>query len=188
MPTQELLRQYDAFVPTVRDALTPQRFAHVLRVVETAELIALGNSFSDHERAQLRLASLLHDLAREFSDEELLAHIPARNDVEAGHPMALHGPVGAVLAQQLGVTDETVLRAIELHAFGAPLDDRVSIALYVADKSEPGRGILNDERGLAVTGKLAEAFRGAIHNAVAYLEEKGKQVHPTTYEAFTNVQ
>lgn len=184
MPINDAARLFDSLFPVVQEALTSTRFAHVERVVETAAAIAKANDFTAEELGQLRLAALLHDIAREYSREELLARIPARNDIEAEHPLTLHGPVGALVARELGVHDETVLRAIEQHAFGAPLTDRVSIALYVADKTEPGRGILTDARELALAGKLEAAFCVAIASAIQYLKEQGKHIHPRTYEAF----
>lgn len=184
MPVHDVVRQFNALLPVVQEVLTTARFEHVLRVVETATAIAQANDFSTTELAQLRLAALLHDIAREYSDAALLERIPARNAAEAEHPLALHGPVGTLIARELGVCDETVLRAIELHAFGAPLTDRVSVALYVADKTEPGRGILAQARELALAGDLGAAFCTAVTSAITYLKEQGKQVHPSTYEAF----
>lgn len=184
MPANDTARQFDSLFPVVQQALTEPRFEHVLRVVETAVRIGEANGFTGQELAQLRLAALLHDIAREYSDAELIARLPARNEVEAEHPMALHGPVGARVAEELGVRDETVLRAIELHAFGAPLHDRVSVALYVADKTEPGRGILHEARELALAGNITEAFCATITSVISYLEEQGKQIHPSTYEAY----
>lgn len=184
MAIRELTRLSSALAPEVERALSPERYAHVLRVIETAERIAHANEFSPLEVAQVRLAALLHDIAREYSDEQLLAVVPARNEIEAEHPMALHGAVAAVIAEDLGVKDQVVLEAIELHAFGCAPTKRVAACVYVADKTEPGRGILANAYTLALSGKLAESLCIAIQSSVQYLEEQGKAIHPTTYDAY----
>lgn len=184
MAIRELTRKFSDLTPVVAQALTAKRYEHVERVITTAEQIANANNFSPLEVAQVRLAALLHDLAREYSDKQLLAVVPARNSVEAQHPMALHGAVAAELARTHGVTDEVVLEAIALHAFGCSVAKRVAACVYVADKTEPGRGILASARDLALSGKLAEALCMAIRSSVRYLEEQGKEIHPTTYDAY----
>ena len=184
MAIAKLTRLFSDLTPLVERTLSSKRFEHVTRVITTAEHIAKANELSPLQIAQVRLAALLHDLAREYTDEELLAVVPARNAVEAHHPMALHGAVAAELVRDHGVTDEVVLEAIELHAFGCPATNLVAACLYVADKTEPGRGILADARELALSGKLAEALCLAIRSSVKYLEEHGKEIHPTTYDAY----
>lgn len=165
----------------VRALVTPKRWAHILRVAQTTDTIAKGNAFSDEARHAARLAAILHDAARDMSDAELLQLTPARSDAEALHPLSVHGRAARVLAERWGVTDARVLRAIEGHTYGVPLGEPIGMAVYVADVSEPGRGVNDDIRELA-TRDLQAAYKRAVESKVNYLRARGKHVHPTTLE------
>lgn len=163
----------------VRALLSPERFAHVMRVAEVAEAIALANRFDVWEMRATLLAAVLHDIARELDADALQRLAPPENDLEREQPLALHGRAGRVLAASWGVTDERVLEAIEGHVFGVPLGHRVGMALYIADVSEPGRGVNHDIRQQAMH-HLERAYRRAVTTKVRYLQSRGKDVHPRT--------
>lgn len=163
----------------VRARLSPERFAHVMRVAELAESIALANDFDEGEMRATLLAAVLHDVAREEDVETLTRLAPPENDMERSHPLAVHGRAGRVIAGAWGVNDERVLDAIEGHVFGVRPGDRVGMAVYVADVSEPGRGVNDDIRQLAMS-HLERAYRRAVQTKVRYLRSRGKDVHPRT--------
>ncbi len=163
----------------VRARLSPERFAHVMRVAELAESIALANDFDEGEMRATLVAAVLHDVAREEDVETLVRLAPPENDMEQRHPMAVHGRAGRVIASAWGVNDERVLDAIEGHVFGVRPGDRVGMAVYVADVSEPGRGVNDDIRQLAMS-HLERAYRRAVQTKVRYLRSRGKDVHPRT--------
>lgn len=165
----------------VRVRLSPERYAHVLRVAELAEQIALANRFDAGELRATCLAAVLHDVAREESPARLFELAPPESDLERSHPMALHGRAGRVVAEAWGVTDERVLDAIEGHVNGPRPGNRVAMALYVADVSEPGRGVNDDVRAMAMTN-LERAFRRALEAKIRYLTGRGKAVHPRTLQ------
>ncbi len=165
----------------VRARLSPERFAHVMRVAELAENIALANDFDAGELRATVLAAVLHDVAREEEVETLMRLAPPENDLERRHPMAVHGRAGRVIAVSWGVNDGRVLDAIEGHVFGVRPGDRVGMAVYVADVSEPGRGVNDDLRALAMA-HLERAYRRAVQTKVRYLRSRGKDVHPRTLQ------
>ncbi|MEX2534911.1 MAG: bis(5'-nucleosyl)-tetraphosphatase (symmetrical) YqeK [Trueperaceae bacterium] len=168
--------------------VTPSRFQHILRVAHLAQSIAVGNGFNESERHATLLAALLHDAARDLPPEELFQLAPPGDELERGHPLSLHGRAGRRLAEQWGVRDERVLGAITGHVFGVDLNDRVGMAVYVADVSEPGRGVNDDIRELAIC-ELAAAYRRAVDSKVRYLRSHCKAIHPETlkvYEAIHN--
>ena len=90
------------------------------------------------------------------------------------------------MAEKWGVTDERVLNAITGHVFGVGLHDRVGMAVYVADVSEPGRGVNADIRELAIC-KLEMAYRRAVDTKVRYLQSLGKAVHPETLKVYEEI-
>jgi predicted HD superfamily hydrolase involved in NAD metabolism len=165
----------------VRALVRPERWAHIQRVAELARSIAEQNGL-DGEKAYL--AGLLHDAARDLPEAELLRLAPPENPVEEAHPLALHGRAARRLAEAWGVEDGAVLEAIEGHVFGVDPENGIGMALYVADVSEPGRGVNGEIRALALEGNLLEAYRRAVRNKVEYLKAKGVPVHPKTLEVY----
>jgi len=164
-----------------RGRLSDKRYAHTLRVAETAERLAKLHGL-DSERA--RLAGLLHDTAREVGKEELLRvagedGLPV-GDFERERPILLHGPVAAELAREdLGVEDGEILDAVRVHTTGEPGMGPLALALFVADKIEPGReqSGVEDLRELAPVS-LHRAARAALEDSISYNERRDHPVHP----------
>ncbi len=180
----------DAFLNTVqsyaRDRLSEKRYAHTLRVADTAERLA-GIHSLDPKKA--RLAALLHDSAREMDKNELsrIAHEEgiAVDEHERERPVLLHGPVAAKLARKdLGVEDGEVLEAVRAHTTGEPEMGALALALYVADKIEPDR----DQPGVEDLRKLAldslyRAAKTALEGSVSHNEQRGRPTHPKSRQA-----
>jgi len=163
----------------VRRLVPLGRYEHIVRVATLADTIALANGFERNERRATVLAAVLHDVARDLPSARLLELAPPEYPVEHREPLALHGRAGRAIAVSWGVIDERVLDAIEFHVSGPRFGDRVAMAVYVADVSEPGRGVNADVRELAVRD-LARAYRRALERKVRYLRSTGKPVHPRT--------
>lgn len=173
----------DGLGKRVRQLVSADRFEHIERVKRLALDIAISNGFSAAQVSQVALAALLHDAARDLPDEELLALAPPENQVEQDHPIAVHGRAARVLAQGWGVEDAVVLGAIEGHVCGVDPSDLVGMAVYVADVSEPARGVNDDIRELALLD-LGAAYRRAVATKVEYLEGEGLDVHPITRKTY----
>ena len=164
-----------------RERLSDKRYAHTLRVAETIERLAKLHGL-DPERA--RLAGVLHDTAREIGKEELLRVAEedglSVGDFERERPILLHGPVAAELARKdLGVEDGEILDAVRVHTTGEPGMGPLALALFVADKIEPGReqpGV-EDLRDLAPVS-LHRAVRAALEDSISYNERRERPAHP----------
>lgn len=167
------------FCARVKARVSEARFAHIVRVAVLAEEIALANGFAEGEVAGVRLAALLHDVAREYTPEQLFALVPPESALEREHPITLHGRAGRKVAENWGVRDERILEAIAGHTFGVTTDNKIGMALYIADVSEPGRGVNEGIRELAMRD-LVRAYQQAVVSKVTYLNAKGKEVHPHT--------
>ena len=171
----------------VREAIGQRhRFAHTLGVARLARRLARRHG-ADAERALL--AGMLHDLARLWPGERLIAgskerglHIDA---FEYAHPTVLHARLGAELARErFGVTDDAVLSAIRLHTLGAPSMTALDEILYLADALEPGRTF--DERAsleALAFRNLDAAMRGVLRSAVTYNNGAGRRPAPATLAA-----
>ncbi len=168
-----------------RERLSGKRYAHTLRVADTAERLA---ELHDLDPGRARLAALLHDSARETDREEMLRVAEEQGiraiDLEHERPMLLHGPVAAKLAKtELGVDDDEVLDAVRAHTTGEPGMRPLALALYVADKIEPDRS----QPGVETLRKLAlkdlrRAATVALDRSISYNEERGRPTHPKSYE------
>lgn len=170
----------------VKQLVSQRRFEHIERVAILAETIGRANNFSDEELRAVSLAAVLHDAARDLAAERLFELAPPRTDLERQHPLSVHGRAGATLAATWGVQDPRILSAIEGHVFGVSQGNRVGMALYIADVSEPGRGVNEDIRNLAMRN-LFRAYQRAVDSKVRYLRSKGKAVHPITLEVYKEI-
>ncbi len=174
------------FVERVRSLVTPDRFAHIVRVTDLGLRFARANDFSEQLQGQVALAAILHDAARDMTGEELMELAPPELELERSHPLALHGRAARALALGWGVQDEAVLGAVEGHVFGVPQSDQVGMAVYVADVSEEGRGVNERIRELAMTD-LRAAYQLAVRAKVDYLRRAGKEIHPDTMATYRSI-
>ena len=183
MRDDPLLEAADGYA---RERLSDKRYAHTLRVADTAERLAAAHGLDEEAT---RLAALLHDSAREVEPEELL-HVAEERGLPVGppereSPKLLHGPVAAELArEELGVESEDVLEAVRAHTTGAPGMGPVALAVFLADKIEPAR----DYPGIKELRALAEkdlegAARVSLEGSISFNEERGHRVHPDSSKA-----
>jgi predicted HD superfamily hydrolase involved in NAD metabolism len=169
---------------TVRARLgQDHRYAHTLRVARLGESLARAHG-EDPSRAYV--AGMLHDIARLYSSEQLLAACTERalaiDEFERENPVVLHSRVGAELAREaFAVTDEGVLSAIRAHTLGAPRMSPLDEIVYLADGLEPGRDFPERITYLEIAYRdLAEAMRLVLRSSIAYTRARGLTVAPQT--------
>ena len=132
------------------------------------------------------LAGIAHDMCKTLSDEELIQL--ARSDggsiskLEKNKPGLLHARAAAVRAlKKYGVTDRTVLEAIQHHTTGARDMGPLAKVVYIADKIEVTRvGIDPALRELTGSIDLDVIFSVVLNNTVAYLKSHQKEVSYST--------
>ncbi len=166
-----------------RKRLSYKRYEHTLRVAEIAGRLAELHGL-DPDKA--RLAGLLHDATRETYKEELLRLAEEAglsiDELERERPMLLHGPVAAECARRdLGVKDGEVLEAVRVHTTGEPGMGPLALAVYLADKIEPGR----NQPGVQSLRKLAlknlrRAVKAALEASISHNEQRDRPTHIKT--------
>ena len=125
----------------IKNRLPAGRFLHTLGVEETAQNLA--NKYGmDTER--VRIAALLHDIAKPLGTEEILRICQEGGDPVGEEELAsekvLHAKAGAVLARRdFHITDEEILSAIRFHTTGRPEMTLLEKIIFIADYIEPGR-------------------------------------------------
>jgi len=183
---------YKRAVDFAENYLSPERLQHSLNTSKCAYDIARDYGV-DPERAYL--AGLLHDIARDFSAEQILriatneGIIPRKE--ERICPFLLHGKVGAVIVKkELGLEDQGVLDAISYHVTGRPDWTRLEQVLYLADKIEPDRDYLGVDkvRALLETGDFEEALLECLRENIIYAARtKGWIVDTNTVVIFNEL-
>lgn len=170
----------------IQTALSEKRYEHSLRVAETAEILAVHY---DAPVDQVVLASLLHDFAKDQSNEQLKAQIIDYQlplELLTYHHELWHGPVAAKICEKsYHIKDEAILRAIYYHTTGQANMGLVEIIVFVADYIEPERNIpgIEDVRRLAKEN-IYLAAREAQKNTIIYLMRNNAIIHPDSFLAY----
>lgn len=175
----------EGYKELLKQRLTPKRYTHTISVAQTAAKLA-GKYKVNITKAHI--AGLLHDYARDLSNEELLS-IAMENDLvsnhaEVLHPQILHGAVGAFLLKRDGIIDdEEILQAIRYHTTGHPDMDRLGQIIYIADYIEPGRDFPGVEKMRQVTYQNLEyGIMSGLDHTLMYLIHSAAYIHPLSIE------
>lgn len=188
MQKKELILNYLA------ENLSKGRLKHILGVAETAINLAI-NYGADPQKAEL--AGLLHDCAKEWKKEALLAKAESHNLIwdktDILNPHLLHSRVGALIAaEEFDIQDTEILNAITQHTLGKPNMSLLEKILFVADIIEPNRPLAWSapvKEALEKNG-LNNAIITAIQASVKEIIDKKAFIHPltiTTYNFYLNL-
>jgi predicted HD superfamily hydrolase involved in NAD metabolism len=172
----------DQVLAWLEGQVSAPRLSHCLRVEAMAIDLAAHYDVDQSHAAQ---AGLMHDLAKCFKPERLLAMAVeadiAVDPVDAAHPHLLHAEVSALVArQEFGIEAKDVLDAIANHTLGHPAMSPLSCIIFLADSLEPGRGqteALNYLRSLSYQD-LSTAVYKTCDTTLAHLMERGRPIHP----------
>ena len=173
----------------IQKNLTPSRYIHTLGVAETAKNMAQVYNYNPNTAY---LAAILHDVAKNYSDEELLKMAKANNieisDSELNAPYLLHAKLGAFIAEnKYHITDSEVLSAIRWHTTGKADMTTLDKIIFCADYIEPGRTKqerLDYLRELSLLDLDLLTFE-ILKQTVDYLKKtKGDNIDPNTINAY----
>lgn len=184
MTPQERARLVDL----VAGRVSKKRLEHTLRVETLAVRLARFWRVSEEKAS---VASLLHDIARDYPESSLLELVEDTDDplahemAETSATVVLHAPVGALIARRdFGVDDPEILRAIALHTTGAPHMDRLAMIVFLADYCESGRHFAGVEEVRSLLfSSLETAMQRALAQTLAYLRRHSRPMDRHTVEA-----
>ena len=131
--------------------VSPQRRAHVERVVAQLDEWARAMHVPAREHDRWRRAGWLHDALR---------------DAPLGDRLA-HGPAAADRARAEGERDQGVIDAVRYHTIGFAGWDDVGRMLFLADFLEPGRDASGAPSDRAELARRVPAERDAVMREVA---------------------
>lgn len=164
----------------LKNMLSEKRYIHSIGVMKMAsELAKIYNV--DIEMAQI--AGLLHDNAKEMTDEEMLQYVKENNikisETEKNSIQLLHGKIGADIAKKKYGVSEQIAKAIEYHTTTNPNMDTLAKIIYVSDKIELNRKTekydIKAERKLAKEN-LNKAMLLIINDVTKYLIAQDKLI------------
>ncbi len=181
---------YELTEAKLRSLLSEGSFAHCRRTAASAKELALRHG---QDMDLCSLAGLVHDVARDKNDAELLEAARsldlAVGAVEQKRPYLLHAAVGAgILTEKLGIEDDRVARAVERHTFGASRMSDMEMIVFLADMIEPFRRFsgIDELRALAARDLRAAYVTGFKRRLLSFIE-RGRLLHPRTLEAWNGI-
>jgi len=164
----------------LKNMLSEKRYIHSIGVMEMASKLAKIYNV-DIEMAQI--AGLLHDNAKEMTDEEMLQYVKENNikisETEKNSIQLLHGKIGSDIARKKYGVSEQIAKAIEYHTTTNPNMDTLAKIIYVSDKIELNRKTekydIEAERKLAKEN-LNKAMLLIINDVTKYLIAQDKLI------------
>ena len=175
---------YEEMRALLEKSLKPSRYQHSLGVAETA--VFLAQRFGVNEE-QAKVAGLLHDCAREFRNEDLIAEAEKRlimvGNIERQMPLLLHAYVGSrLVTEKYGVSDHAVEQAIWRHTVGGAKMTKLDKIIWFADMIEPNRDYpgVEELRSLAKTAALDDMVLAGLTQSITFVLQKGGLIHPDT--------
>ncbi|MHA6260348.1 bis(5'-nucleosyl)-tetraphosphatase (symmetrical) YqeK [Sporosarcina sp. CAU 1771] len=170
----------------IANRMPVKRYEHVLRVVDTAEVLAKKHRLPVDKAI---LAAVFHDIAK-YMDKELLRTTLMQEKVDnrllSFHHELWHGPVGAILARdEFGVKDEEILNAIRYHTTGREGMSQLEKLIYIADMIEPGRSFPNVHQLRTIANENIDlAMEACIYQSVQFLVSKKRPVFPDSIDCY----
>lgn len=126
----------------------------------------------DYTEEQVALAALCHDLARLYSEEDMVKTLQSKGiDPDSfgfSHSILLHGYVSEIIArEEIGINDEDILSAIRKHTTGEKDMTVLDKLIYVSDKIESGRDFPGIEELRELARKdIVTAFPSVIASVI----------------------
>ena len=165
----------------LKENLNDERYVHSLGTMDCA--VELAKMFGLDEN-KARVAGLLHDCAKCFSNDKLLSIIKEEiSDVQQSELMnykTLHAPVSAYISKNIfGLEDTEILSAIRWHTLGRVEMSDFEKIIFLADKIEPNTrsqkyreeilDILKEENGLnkALLKCFSETIKSLVKRELA---------------------
>lgn len=119
----------------LKENLSKKRYEHSLLVAKEAKSLAKIYHV-DEEKAYL--AGLIHDIAKELSEEENNYWIKKgnlANDLKKeNYKKIRHADIGAIIAKEKYNLDNDICNAIKYHTIGKKNMDTLAKIIYIADK------------------------------------------------------
>lgn len=173
----------------LKEHLSNKRFEHCLRTAKMAEYLC---ELYNIDKIAIK-ASLLHDIAKELSVDEMLDLITENDKKEVGasfyNSNILHGYAGANLVKKLfDIKDERIITAIKYHTTGKKNMTDIEKVVYISDAIEEGRTYEGVEKiREEVYKSLNKGIRFELKHKLNYLLENNGKIHPFSLDFWNSL-
>lgn len=180
------MKEFDEIKTYLKQHLSQVRYLHSIQVAEEAKKLA---QHYHYDESKAYLAGLLHDIAKEFTEEENKKWIEKyqlpSSLLEPKYKKRIHADIGACVAKEYFGCDDEICNAIKYHTIGhfpiGLLDKIILIADKIAREEEiPG---LLEEKKLAYQD-LDQTIYYYFTQLDKKLKEKGLEMHPNSLELY----
>lgn len=169
-------------IKEVKEVLSEKRLAHSIGTMERAKQLAMLYG-EDVNKAMA--IGIIHDIAKEMTDEELLDYAKKNNivvdEIEKINPSLLHGKIAADIVKKKYNFSKEMQDAISYHTMGHPDMNMLAKILFVADKTEETRKKtmqdFDEEVTLAKTD-IDKSMVSLLDKSIIYTISKKELVHP----------
>lgn len=161
----------------MKERLSEKRFNHCVNVSKMAKKLA---KIYNVEEEKAEVAGLLHDIAKELTNAELLGYAQKYNldyeDIPQESINILHAEVGAELAKEFFRVDKDIKMAIAYHTVGNRNMSLLEKIVFIADKISEERDYNEVEqiREYAINNQIDKAIHMFLERWLANMKEKGK--------------
>lgn len=119
----------------IKSQMSESRFKHVLSVAENAKKLAQIHNINQYDA---ETAGLLHDLAREWSGEQLIDFLKQRSikisTQQMELPILLHGHVASIIVhEKFGINNNDLLNSVKNHTSGATYMSELEKIIFISD-------------------------------------------------------
>ena len=173
------------YMARIAKYIGPKRLAHSQSVASLALAIAMRSKVERGEKAYI--AGLLHDLAKNVSEQTARRILQKASPEYAGYPAwTLHQFVAPYLIKdEFGIDDPALFDAIAYHATGKAHMTPLGKIIYAADKIEPTRGFDSHDLISACFKNYYVGFLTVLEANRDFLLSKGYRVdNPLTQACF----
>lgn len=168
----------------LKNNLSEFRYNHSIMVAEESQRLARQYNL-DEEKAYV--AGLVHDIAKEFSDEENVEWIEkyhlSKELLLSEFKKIIHADIGAVVVKEKYGLDEEICNAVHYHTIGNVPMGLLDKVIFVADKiaRKSNNPIIEQERNLAYKD-IDKALELCLNTQKETLERDGKKMHLITIQ------
>lgn len=167
----------------VQKKLSKERYEHTIFVVKQALKLA---DYYKLDTEKVEKAALLHDIAKEFNEQELLQNVEQSDilfhtDFLNAKPIWHAFAGGEFVRKHLGVQDEEIINAIKYHTTGRQNMSDIEKVIFLSDLTEDSRkfeGIDFLREQLFVS--LDTAMYYALKHTLLFLLKSRVTVYPQT--------
>ncbi len=174
----------------VKELMSPKRYHHTLMVCKMAIRLA---RIKGVELYKVCAAALLHDVAKEFSQEKMLQLMQEDDIIIEWQdiPCSIrHGYAGAAYAKkELFINDEEILWAIRCHSTGKKNMTVLEKIIYLSDMISEDRSYKEVTRLRELAMKdMDAALLASLELSLFWLSRDKKDISPNTVEAIEELK